>query len=573
MTENFVPNEAVHEVEIAYTQQALSDKLRSYGLKSKALSSRLKINLTRLAQIEKSEEIKDQSFLFKLCESLKHWPTSHDMDTFTAHINHLIFLWLNSAQDGVSTQTILNLLKCIELRPGFGFSASAKFHCFLFDLLAETSHQHLQFAIDYVLNYDANTELPNVNQIMVDLAQAINEASEQQTIGLLSLHFQASKNQLNFSKLITLDLNKQITNILKDNIPSDAQLYFNGDAQFDILITPLTSTTQLNLLAAKVSRAFEDMLFLNRQSILVTPFVGCAFTLGKAQTAHDLYANSKLALESAIAKQQPFVQFSDELKLQLTERDNVEAKVLDAFGSDNLTLFFQPIVNLKNNTCAGAELLLRWSEKFGYNVSPSLTIEILNKVGKGKLFTRWLINSACRYASELLYEHQLKLYLTINLRAEDLYDEELPHLLLQALALWKLEAKDIILEITENGILEYTESSTSVINQLAANGFRFALDDFGTGFSSLSRLRTMPIDLIKIDQSFVRNIAHSTEDFEVVHSIAQLARNLGKEVLAEGVEDEVCLAEIKKLGIDKCQGYFFAKPMSFDKFIDWAKAH
>jgi EAL domain-containing protein (putative c-di-GMP-specific phosphodiesterase class I) len=99
------------------------------------------------------------------------------------------------------------------------------------------------------------------------------------------------------------------------------------------------------------------------------------------------------------------------------------------------------------------------------------------------------------------------------------------------------------------------------------------LDDFGTGFSSLSRLRTMPIDLIKIDQSFVRDIKHSQDDFEIVKSIAALAYSLGKEVLAEGVEDADCLELIKRMNIHKCQGFYFAKPMPFEQFTVWAKKH
>jgi EAL domain-containing protein (putative c-di-GMP-specific phosphodiesterase class I) len=172
-----------------------------------------------------------------------------------------------------------------------------------------------------------------------------------------------------------------------------------------------------------------------------------------------------------------------------------------------------------------------------------------------------------------LREHQLNLYLTLNLRADDLYDVELPHMLKQALALWMIKPQDIILEVTEDGILEMNETTNGVIKQLADSGFRLALDDFGTGFSSLSRLRTMPIDLIKIDQSFVRNIEHSKDDLEIVKSIALLANSLGKEVLAEGVEDLTCLDIIKGLNIHKCQGYYFAKPMPFEQFIVWAKQH
>ena len=568
--DELIPSEPVHEVEIAYSQQALMHKLQAYGLNPRTVHAKLRINISKLTQAEKTQT---NDFLLQLCKALRNWLPGHSAESFTANLNQLIFLWLNAMQDGTSTQAILNLLKCFELTSNFGISSASKIHLFLFDLLTETSHQHQQLALNYVLNFDANTELPNANQIIPSLEVAVKQANERQLVSLFSLHFQSARNKLTLSKLVALNLNKQIADILKQNVATDYQLFFAGDSQFDILIPKIASIAQLNLLAAKISRAFEQMLFLNHQSILITPYIGCAFTLANTQAAHNLYNNSKMALESAIAKQQPFVIYSDELQEQLLEQNNLETKVLEAFGTDNLTLFFQPIVNLKNGKCAGAELLLRWSEKFGYNVYPSLTIEILNKVGKGKLFTRWLINSACRYASELIFEHKLNIYLTINLRAEDLYDTELPHLLSQAIALWRLDPKDIILEITENGILEYNESSNSVISQLAENGFKFALDDFGTGFSSLSRLRTMPIDLIKIDQSFVRDITHSKDDFKIVQSIALLAKSLGKEVLAEGVEDEACLAQIKKLKIDKCQGYFFARPMSYEQFIAWAKAH
>lgn len=571
MTENFTSNESGHEVEITYSHQALLDKIQAYELKENLLYSKLSVNLNKLTQVEITHKNQIDIFYSQLIEALKHWQASQNLETFTAQINQLIFLWLNAIQDGTSTKTVLNLLKCFELKSSLRLSNSSKLHLFLFDLLAETSQQHQQLALDYVLNFDANTQLPNANQIIRALDFSPGQEKVNHLIGLFSLHFQATGNKLTFSKVVALDLNRQIATVLRQNISSDCQLYFSGDSQFDILIHNLAGETQLNLLAAKISRAFEQMLPLNFQSILVSPYIGCSY--GNAQATHDLYTNSKLALDNAIAKQIPFVIYSEELEEQLLEQNNIEAKVLEAFGSDNLTLFLQPIINLKTGKCAGAELLLRWSERFGYNVYPSLTIEILNKVGKSKLFTRWLVNSACRFANELIYKHNLKIYLTLNLRAEDLYDIELPHLLSQAITLWKLDPKDLILEITENGILEYNESTHIVINQLTESGFKFALDDFGTGFSSLSRLRTMPIDLIKIDQSFVRDITHSRDDFEIVQSIAMLAKSLGKEVLAEGVEDEACLNLIKKLEIDKCQGYFFAKPMPFDQFVEWAKAY
>lgn len=561
------------EVEIAYSEHALKDKLRAYQLKPEALLSRLKVNHNALALVETNEKTSNNVYLSQLYSTLENWPASQYISGFVANINQLIFLWLNAIQDGASAQTILNCLKCFELKSAFGISNSPRLHNFLFDLLAETLQRHQQLQLNFTLNYDINTQLPNASQIAVGLADALNKARSQQLIGMFSIHFQVAKNNPIFSHIITMHLSKAITSILQQNISPEHQLYYSGNLQFDVLMPDLESDIQLNLLAAKLQRAFEQMVFLGNQSVLVTPFIGCAFSKKSEQNELELYDHSKLALESALYKQQHLVIYTDELKQQLSTQNELENKVLEAFANDSLTLFFQPIVNLKDSSCVGAELLLRWSEKAGYSVYPNITVEILNKVGKGKLFTRWLINSACRYAAELMHEHKLDVYLTINLRAEDLYDVELPHMLLQALALWKLIPKNIILEVTEAGFLELNETTSLVIKELTDNGFRLALDDFGTGFSSLSRLRTMPIDLIKIDQSFVRDITHSKDDFEIVKSVAMLANSLGKEVLAEGVEDQDCLDLIKKMKIHKCQGFYFAKPMPFEKFISWAKQH
>jgi EAL domain-containing protein (putative c-di-GMP-specific phosphodiesterase class I)/GGDEF domain-containing protein len=558
------------EVEIAYSAQTILQKLQLYGLNANAVFANLKLDLGALKRLETTQT---NTYFSSLYAALKQWKTPQDIDSFSARINQLAFFWLNAIQDGANTQTILELLRCFSLKSKLGISSSAKFHCFLYDLVAETAQQHQQHQLDYALNYDAVTQLPNASQILADLDEVVKKAGDDQLISLFSIHFQIAKNNPIFSHIMMMSLSKNITSILHKSISPDYRLYYSGNLQFDILIPSLSNDIQLNLLAAKLGRAFEQMVFLEHQSVLVTPFVGCSFIKKSSQKAHDLYSCTKLALESAISTQQHFVMYSDALQLQLSEQNEVESKVLEAFASDELTLFFQPIVNLKNSTCAGAELLLRWSQKSGHSVHPSLTVEILNKVGKGKLFTRWLINSAFRFAAELQHDHKLDLYLTLNLRAEDLYDIELPHLLTQVLALWKISAKNIILEITENGVLEYNDTTNSVIEQLAASGFRLALDDFGTGFSSLSRLRTMPIDLIKIDQTFVRDITRSKDDFEIVKSIAMLSNSLGKEVLAEGVEDLECLDLIKKLNIHKCQGYYFAKPMPFEQFITWAREH
>ena len=355
----------LQEVEITYSGQAILDKLLSYQLKPQVILSNLKVNLNVLQQAEITKNTQSNSFLQQLATEIKNWPASQDLPSFTSHINQLIFAWLNAIQDGASVQDVLNLLKCFELKSIFRFSNSSKLHCFLFDLVAETTQQHQQLQFNYVLNYDANTQLPISSQIKSDLEKVIEIASNNQQIGLFSVHFQLSKNNPIYSHLMAMRLSKKITEILLQNTSREYQLYYGDNLQFDILIPELTDDIQLILLAAKLRRTFEEMVFLGDQSVLVTPFIGCAFDLKSSEKIHNLYNCSKLALENALYKQLPLVFYSDELRTLLSTQNELENKVIEAFGSDNLTLFFQPIVNLDDSSCAGAELLLRWSENSG----------------------------------------------------------------------------------------------------------------------------------------------------------------------------------------------------------------
>jgi len=564
--------ENVHEVELNYATEELAVKLKRQQLNLDEIYAKLSVNKKKLKLLESKSVTK--SHFTDFFDALWNWQPLADAAHFTDAINELIFLWMNSIEDGEDTETILAILSCFELNTRIGFSKSPNFHLFLNQLVIETLQKHQTAALDYLLNYDEELKLPNASQITPHLETVINQANDQTITALLSLHFQTASNNFLLPKLVALNLNKlllaSLENIVSNN---DVKIFFNGDSQFDIAITGLESKTQFELIIVKIFGAFEEMIFINKQSILVKPFIGSSRTTGNKESAEELYQNAKLALEQAIIKKKNHIVYSEQLEQAIGDQIVLESKVLDAFDSNNLVLYCQPVVDAAKDQCVGAELLLRWSGKFGRNINPEFMIETLNNVGKGKHFTRWLINSACRHVHELRNEHGLDVYLTLNLRAEDLYDLELPSLFENAMSLWKLNASNLILEITENGILEQNDNTNNVINTLSEMGFKFALDDFGTGFSSLTRLRTLPIDLIKIDQSFVRDISNSKEDYKIVQSISMLAKSLGKEILAEGVEDEACLALIKKLKIFKCQGYFYAKPMPFEKFVKWAKAY
>jgi len=215
---------------------------------------------------------------------------------------------------------------------------------------------------------------------------------------------------------------------------------------------------------------------------------------------------------------------------------------------------------------------LRWQSQEWLSISPARLLDVIYKKGFGKVFIRWLINNACQRCAELASTYQHNVSLTINLSSVDLLDSDLPELLSQSIVLWNIPAESLTIEITENDIVVDEVKVSRVLDQIIQLGCKLALDDFGTGYSSMARLRNMPINIVKIDQSFVRNISSSSQDKAIVKSIIKLAHSLGKEVIAEGVEDLACLNILKEMNCEKIQGYYYGKPMSFEEFITWLDA-
>ena len=287
-------------------------------------------------------------------------------------------------------------------------------------------------------------------------------------------------------------------------------------------------------------------------------------------SALSLFDCAKLALHHAIVNNAQIEIYDKLINSAFFNTHQLEESIINALQHNELEVYFQPIVTLHPTAhCVSAELLLRWRSEQWPSISPARLIDTIYKKGFGKVFIRWLINSACRHCAELMSEHQRNMLLTINLCSTDLLDEDLPELLTQSIALWNIPAENLVIEITETDLLADEEKVAQVLDEIVSLGCKLALDDFGTGYSSMARLRNMPIHLVKIDQSFVRHIADSTEDREIVTSILKLAHSLGKEVVAEGVEDAACLQLLRMMKCDKIQGYFYSKPLAFEEFTMW----
>lgn len=557
----------------ALSASALKERLGNYQLTVEDIcAGRFEVDLSLTSAISALEVSTEQvTSCQKLLEELLEWPQQPLWPVFTAKTNRFLNIWIQAYQDGLEFNIGLTLSSVIKFRAGAGTTNSESFHLYFMGLLAEATNSFNQHRLDYIESHERLSGLPNAILMRRDLQSAINKAEYlgYQSLGLMIVSFKISSSIADSYHTANPELISEIANIIQENQTDQYNLYQLDIAEFAIVRENLNNSIALELLAAKLQRAFELTIHINNKPCVLVPTIAYVYKNTLDTSADELYLQARRTLDDAIQMGKHVAIYTPDLDQSALEYSEFERSILEAFENSQFELYLQPIVDFPERLCTYAELLLRCKSENGDFIPPPTIIDVLYKQGFGGKFLRWLLNTACRMGNEINRAIGYTVQLSINLAADDLIDTELPHLLSQSLELWGLEAKYITLEITENGLLLDEELANKTIVQLANIGCTIALDDFGTGYSSMARLRSMPIDQIKIDQSFVRDIYKSDKDFEIVRAIILLAHSLGKTVIAEGVEDAESLGVLQKLFCKKIQGYYFSRPLTYKKFIEW----
>lgn len=556
------------------SSQAISNRIKIYHLNpSHVLNRKLILDLQKLditikmLSDEPSIDLEQHTAVvngLQLFHKVTNWAD------FCNAINTLRKSWVQAYAFGATIDICFSLSETLKIKQWVFNSNTLKFQRFLSDILMESTTQFDKNALELAKRHNQQTGLPNLNMMLESLQQAI--LFSKTDIGLLLLSFKMTSSFSDGYRHLMPELTNEIVKRLTQNLPKNHFLFQLDAYEFCVLSTHLDRAEKLDLLAAKLRRPFELTLHLNNQLFAVSPVIGGVHRNAAHQNADEMYTHARLALADAIKTGKLFSSYTNDIDAQTKLQERLRQDVLDAFENDRLEVYFQPIVESSGDLCKGAETLLRCKKANGEFIPPPLVIEVLYQQGFGSMFIRWLLSTVCRLGSTLKARVGHNLYFTVNLSADDIIDRELPHLLQQCLALWGLDGQFITLEITENGLLLDEETANQIIHQLTELGCGIALDDFGTGYSSMARLRNLPIDLVKIDQSFVRNLANSDEDREIVQAIIALAHGLGKQVVAEGVEDAKCLATLSEMQCEKIQGYYFSKPLPFEDFVSWVQA-
>jgi diguanylate cyclase (GGDEF)-like protein/PAS domain S-box-containing protein len=438
------------------------------------------------------------------------------------------------------------------------------------NVLADAIERHAaDQALRYRVLHDALTGLPNRLSFVDALGEALNRSAVSGSpVGILFL-------DLDHFKLINDSLGHHAGDALLRAVaprlrahlrPGDIVARFGGD-EFGILIDRLADEGEAIAIADRVADAFAQPFTLDGVDHFVSASIGVAVSRGSEERT----VNAELLIRDADAAmyrakdggRARCVLFDAEMRAGAIRRLEVERELRHALERDELSLHYQPVVNLRSGEINGLEALLRWRHPERGLLDPAEFVSIAEDSGLIEPIGRWVQDRACRQALEW---HQLRpdsrpLDVSVNLSARQVAHRDLPATVEEIIARTGLDPVHLRLEITESVLVEESATAISSLEKLNELGVRLVLDDFGTGYSSLAYLNRFPFHALKIDGSFVDALGIEQEPTAIVEAIIGMARALSLEVIAEGVESEVQLSELRRLGCDYAQGHLFHAAM------------
>ena len=347
----------------------------------------------------------------------------------------------------------------------------------------------------------------------------------------------------------------------------DVVARLSGD-EFAILLRR-TDVAQAQAVALRIEQALEQPLVLGEHKVDMGAGIGIACWPLQADDADTLLVRAEMAMYAAKRLSNGPVTYDPSIDATSAQTLTLISELRQAVDRNELRIYLQPKLALDDRAVVGAECLVRWQHPQRGLVPPVQFIPFAEQTGFIRYLTMWVFEEAAR-CWQALADEGLQLRLSVNLSTRDLLDLDLPHKFAALLARHGVPAKAFCLEITESAIMDDPQRALATLDALSAMGFKLSIDDFGTGYSSLAYLKRLPVDELKIDQSFVRNMQSDRDDAMIVRSTIDLAHNLGIMVVAEGVETAEAWNLLRDLKCDQAQGYHMGRPMPVGEFSAWS---
>jgi diguanylate cyclase (GGDEF)-like protein len=419
---------------------------------------------------------------------------------------------------------------------------------------------------EYAAHHDVLTLLPNRTLFQQRLREAIAVSGKSGAVMIMDLdRFQEINDTLGHHNgdSVLIAVAKRLA------AASDSRLVARlGGDEFAVLLEAVNDRKEAVRFAERLLATLADQVTLGDLTLDVRGSIGVALFPEHGTDADSLMQRADIAMYVAKGNKRGYEVYSPQSDRYAPERLALIADLHRALNGTGLFLTYQPKIDLKRGRISGVEALIRWQHPTRGLIQPDDFIPLAEHTGLIKDLTLWVLDTALAQ-SQAWQREGIELGIAVNLSVRNLLDLDLPDQVARLLQKWDVPAHQLELEITETTLMEDPARASSVIARLHAMGIRLSIDDFGTGYSSLVFLKQLPVQEIKIDKSFVLNMLADLGDGAIVRSIIDLAKNLGLDVVAEGVESEGIMQELTLRGCTTAQGFFISRPVRADRLSEW----
>ena len=427
-----------------------------------------------------------------------------------------------------------------------------------------------QDQLHHMANFDVLTALPNRALFSDRLEQALRRAArsgERMAVLFIDLDDFKVINDTHGHRTGDRLLLETATRLAAGTRSEDTLARLGGD-EFTIFLQDIKTVENALFVANKHIENLFSPYQIDDKRLFVSASIGVALFPEHGTTAESLIKSADSAMYLAKETGKNSVElFTDSLHLKLSEKLGLSNDLHRALEQGEFELYYQPRINLVRNSWAGAEALIRWNHPKQGLVPPDKFIPLAEQTGMILPIGEWVLREACRQLHQWHCQGFHLPRISVNVSPLQLQRQDLPGIVKDAVTSNNLCTQSLELEIVESALVENLGRSISILRELQDIGIRISIDDFGTGYSSLSYLRTLPIDILKIDRSFVLNIHESEEDEQIFAAIIAMSQSLGLDVVTEGIECVEQAQVLKKHNCLEAQGYFFARPMQADKLL------
>jgi diguanylate cyclase (GGDEF)-like protein len=341
-----------------------------------------------------------------------------------------------------------------------------------------------------------------------------------------------------------------------------------GGDEFAVVIDDPPDAAYVANTARRILNSLEQPFVVDGQVLEVGASIGIATYPTHGADVRTLLRRADVAMYAAKQAQAGYSFHSDDFESRTPDELALVVELRHAIEGNELELYYQPKLHLRSGLMTRAEVLVRWNHPQRGLIAPAAFIPIAERTGLIRQMTDWIFDHALEQCRKW-HDDGIPVHVAINVSAKTLQEPTLPNKVHALLEKWKVEARFLKIEITESSIMADPAHALAIASMLQSLGIRLSIDDFGTGYSSLTHLRQLPIDEIKVDRSFVSDMVNSDADAAIVRTVIDLAHNLGKQVCAEGVENEATWRMLSSLGCDLAQGYWISKPVPAASFVKW----